>query len=73
MEFQRESWRAKYGCYPDEMESHEFRVHQGDLMMQGYCSCGEWRSPPILRTMTEKDLQEAWLRDHLKEEHWHLV
>lgn len=64
--FQRESFRAKFGCYPEEMEQHEFLIHRGDLMVQGYCSCGQWRSPAGFRT-TETDLHRAWLKDHLGE------
>lgn len=67
MAFQRESFRARVGCYPEEMEQHEFLIHRGDLMVQGYCSCGEWRSPAGFRT-TESDLHKAWLKDHLNEE-----
>lgn len=65
--FQRESFKARVGCYPEEMEQHEFLIHRGDLMVQGYCSCGEWRSPAGFRT-TESDLHRQWLKDHLNEE-----
>ncbi len=66
MEFQRESFRAKFRCYPEEMEVHEFVMRRGLYTVEGICSCGKWRSGYFWdRTPeTEALAYEAWVVDH---------